>query len=336
MAESHGAPVPLAEVWRGGILECVHYGHAVICDSAGQIMEAWGDPDQVILPRSSCKMIQALPLVESGAADAFHLADPHLALACASHQGAGIHTSSVEAWLSDIGLREQDMRCGVHAPWDKSTRADLIKTDDSPCQFHNNCSGKHAGFLTFNTHLGLGSEYHEIDHPLQVAIKAAVEDVTNLESLGYGIDGCSAPNFATTVHGLARAMAFFAAADVDSGSMRVRAAARLRDAMRAYPDLVAGEGRACTELMEAMNGQVAIKTGADGVYTAIIPAMKIGVALKVTDGGTRGSECAIAALLVHLGVLDANHPATLKRMNAPQYNSNKIETGIIRPAAGFC
>jgi len=172
--------------------------------------------------------------------------------------------------------------------------------------------------------------------PYRVEKEAAVEDVTNLDSAGYGIDGCSAPNFATTVHGLARAMAFFTAADIDSGSLRVRAAARLRDAMRAYPDLVAGDGRACTELMEAMNGQVAIKTGADGVYTAIIPAMKIGIAVKITDGGTRGSECAIAALLVHLGVLEANHPATLKRMNAPQYNSNKIETGIIRPAKGFC
>ncbi len=100
--------------------------------------------------------------------------------------------------------------------------------------------------------------------------------------------------------------------------------------------MVAGQGRACTELMEAMNGQVAIKTGADGVYTAIIPSMKICLLYKITDGGTRGSECAIAALLVHLGVLDPNHPATLKRMNAPQYNANKIETGIIRPAAGFC
>lgn len=336
MTLSATGPAPLAEVWRGDILECVHYGHAVICDASGQIMEAWGNPDHVILPRSSCKMIQALPLIESGAADAFGLADAHLALACASHQGAEIHSSSVEAWLQDIGLQEHDLRCGVHSPWDKAAKTDLIKTDSSPCQFHNNCSGKHAGYLTFNKHLGTGSEYHEIDHPLQKAIRSAVEDVTNVECSGYGIDGCSAPNFATTVHGLARAMAFFAAADIDSGSLRVRAAARLRDAMRSYPELVAGQGRSCTELMEAMNGHVAIKMGADGAFVAIIPAMKIGVAVKVTDGALRGSECAIAALLVHLGVLDPTHPAALKRLNAPQYNCNKIETGIIRPAPDFC
>lgn len=327
-------PVPMVELWRGGLLESTHLGHAVICDERGEIVEAWGDPQAVIFPRSSCKMLQALPLIESGAAAATGLTDRQLALACASHEGAALHVNAVRDWLGTIGLAEPDMRCGAHEPNDRAERNHLVEAHERPCQLHNNCSGKHAGFLTFNRHIGGGSEYVELDHPLQKAVKDAFEDVTGEASPGYGIDGCSAPNFATSVHGLARAMARFAAARED-GSARERAMHSLTRAMATYPEMVAGEGRACTELMRAMGGKVAIKTGAEAVFVAIIPELKRGIALKVTDGGTRGSEGAIAALLVKLGVLDPDHPATRKRLNAVQKNWRGIETGEIRAAAGF-
>ena len=327
-------PVPLAEVWRGPFLESVHSGHAVICDETGQIVQAWGDPNAVVLPRSSSKMLQALPLLESGAARAYGLGAEHLALACASHNGAAIHTSRVQAWLQHIGCTDDDFRCGAQEPGDLPARDALIRAGEKPCQMHNNCSGKHSGFLTLNKHLGGNPEYVAPDHPVQLACKAAFEEVTAQASPGYGIDGCSAPNFATTLHGMARAMAFFAAAQPGQGA-RADAAAQLRDAMATYPELVAGEGRACTELMRAMGGRVALKTGAEAFFIAIIPQLKMGVALKVVDGGTRGAECAIAAILVKLGVLEANHPATLKRMNAPIRNWNGLETGMIRPAAAL-
>jgi len=327
-------PVPLAEVWRGPFLESVHSGHAVICDETGQIVQAWGDPNAVVLPRSSSKMLQALPLIESGAARAYGLGAEQLALACASHNGAAIHTSRVQAWLQHIGCTDDDFRCGAQDPTDLPARDALIRAGEKPCQMHNNCSGKHSGFLTLNKHLGGNPEYVAPDHPVQLACKAAFEEVTAQASPGYGIDGCSAPNFATTLHGMARAMAFFAAARPGQGA-RADAAAQLRDAMATYPELVAGEGRACTELMRAMGGRVALKTGAEAFFIAIIPQLKMGVALKVVDGGTRGAECAIAAILVKLGVLEANHPATLKRMNAPIRNWNGLETGMIRPAAAL-
>lgn len=327
-------PVPMVELWRGGLLESTHLGHAVICDETGAIVEAWGDPQAVIFPRSSCKMLQALPLIESGAARDVGLTDRQLALACASHEGAALHVNAVRDWLGTIGLAEPDLRCGAHEPNDRAERTQLIETHERPCQLHNNCSGKHAGFLTYNRHIRGGAEYVEVDHPLQKAVKDAFEDVTGETSPGYGIDGCSAPNFATSVHGLARAMARFAAARED-GDGRERAMHRLTRAMATYPEMVAGEGRACTELMRAMGGKVAIKTGAEAVFVAIIPELKRGIALKVTDGGTRGSEGAIAALLVKLGVLDPDHPATRKRLGAVQKNWRGIETGEIRAAAGF-
>jgi len=324
--------VPMVEIWRAEFLESLHHGHAVICDEAGQIVEAWGDPDAVILPRSSCKMVQALPLIESGAADAFGLTPEQLALSCASHNGAAIHTDRVQRWLGDLGLSDADLRCGPQTPSDPPARDALTCAHEKPCQYHNNCSGKHSGFLTLSKHLNAGPEYVDPAHPVQRAVRDAFESLTAMTSPGYGIDGCSAPNFATTVHGLACAMAFFAAPD---NSTRGTAARRLIEAMTAHPDLVAGEGRACTELMRAMGGRVAIKTGAEGVFIAILPEQKLGIALKIEDGATRASECAMASILVKLGALDPNHPATLNRRNAPILNRNNITTGYIRPAATF-
>ncbi len=329
MAEPHR----MAELWRGGMLESYHSGHAVICGPGGAVVDSWGDPQAMIYPRSSCKMVQALPLIESGAAEAAGLTDRQLALACASHQGAALHTGMVESWLTDLGLGDDDLRCGAHWPKDKEARNGLILGHTTPCQKHNNCSGKHAGFLTLTRHLGAGPDYIDPDHPVQQAIRQVTEEVTGEASPGYGIDGCSAPNFACTITGLARAMSAFAnAAETDT---RGRAMVRLRQAMATYPDLVAGEGRACTELMRAMGGKVAIKTGAEAVFVAIIPEKQIGIALKIVDGGTRAAELAIAALLVRAGVLDYDHPATRKRLDTPQTNWRKAETGILRAADGF-
>ncbi len=324
----------MIELWRGGMLESVHSGHAVICDDTGGIVEAWGDPEALIFPRSSCKMIQALPLLESGAADAFGLTAAQLALACASHNGAHIHTDAVERWLAALGLTESDLRCGTQMPDDPVARKELICSDATPCQIHNNCSGKHAGFLTLTKHMGAGPDYVAPDHPVQKAVRAAFEEVTGEVSPGYGIDGCSAPNFATSVHGLARAMAGFAAADPE-GSARDRAAARLWRAMVAYPELVAGEGRACTNLMRALGGKAAVKTGAEAVFVAIVPGLRRGVALKILDGGTRASEAAITALLVRMGLLDAADPVVGRYLTDPMRNRRGIVVGEMRLSPGF-
>ena len=325
--------VPMAELWRGGVLESTHLGHAVICDAQG-IVAQHGNPQAVIFPRSSCKMIQALPLIESGAADARGLSAHHLALACASHQGAALHTELTGRWIADLGLSESDLRCGAHEPFDRAERDRLIRTDERPCQIHNNCSGKHAGFLTVNQHLGTGADYVEIDHPLQKAIRSATEEVTGTSIAGWGVDGCSAPNFAMELQGLARAMAAFATA-AEGGDRRQSAMARLRDAMIAHPDLVAGEGRACTELMRAAGGRAALKTGAEGVFVAILPDVGLGIALKALDGNSRAAEAAIAGLLAGLGVLETNDPLVQKRLNPIQRNWRGVETGEIRLASGF-
>jgi L-asparaginase II len=325
--------VPLVEVSRGPFVECVHSGHAVVAD-AGGIVAAWGEPGAVILPRSSCKMLQALPLVESGAADAAGLGAEALALACASHSGAAAHVERVERWLEALGLGEEALRCGAQVPGDRVERQRLRAQGRDPGQVHNNCSGKHAGFLTLGAHLRAGPEYVEPDHPVQRAVRAAFEEMTGQTSPGWGIDGCSAPNFGCTIGGLAQAAARMARPQA-LGRARGAAAERLVAAMIAHPLLVAGEGRACTELMAAAQGRAAIKTGAEGVFLAILPERGLGVALKVADGATRASEAAVAAILVRLGVLEAGDPAVEARLRPAVLSRRGAQAGEIRPAASF-
>lgn len=323
------AGVPLVDVWRGDMVESQHLGHAVICDATGQIVEAWGNPDLVVYPRSSAKMVQALPLLESGAADLAGLKTEQLALACASHNGAALHTDAVRDWLNDLGLSDDDLRCGPQIPDDEDAHHGLICAHKSPCQMHNNCSGKHAGFLTLAKHMRAGPDYVDPDHPVQIACKMAFEEVTGEDSPGFGIDGCSAPNFATRLHAMARAMALFASAKDET--LRGRSMQRLWQAMIAHPVHVAGEGRACTGLMRACSEPVALKTGAEGYFIGILPQRGLGIALKITDGATRASECVIASLLVKLGVLDPAHPTAKQFRTPPVLNRRGLVTGRITP-----
>ncbi len=316
----------LIEIWRGEMRESLHRGHAVICDDTGQVVQAWGNPNMLIYPRSSAKPIQALAMLEAGVV----LSEERLALSCASHSGAAIHTDRVASWLSEMDLTDDAFRCGGQEPGDVPARDGLICAGEAPRQIHNNCSGKHAGFLDFSRHLCAGPEYVDIDHPVQVAVKAAFEEVTGETSPHWAVDGCSAPNHACTLSGLARAGAKFAAAAEDS--TRGTAMVALRNAMMAFPELVAGEGRSCTDLMRACRGKAAVKTGAEGVYLAILPELRKGVAVKITDGATRAAEAAMAAILVLLGVADRQDPLVAKYHYAQIRNRRDIVTGEMRPS----
>ncbi len=320
--------VTMVEVSRGDFVESVHRGHAVISRADGRTVEAWGDSELVMLPRSSAKMIQALPLLESGAGAS--LTDEHLALACASHSGERRHVEKVARWLKDIGFDETALKCGPQVSEDAELAEEMIRTGEPVTRLFNNCSGKHAGFLTLARHLEANLEYVDPDHPVQLAVREAFEDVTVAPSPGFGIDGCSAPNFATTLSGLARAMAIFAEARED-GTARERAAARLRGAMFAHPELVSGKDRACANLMSAASEPIAVKTGAEGVYVAILPNRGLGVALKIADGATRASEAAIAAILVRLGALHRRHPLVSRYIDSPILNRNGSAVGAVRP-----
>ena len=324
----------MCEIWRGSYLESVHTGMAVICDKDGEISHQWGDPNALILPRSSAKMMQAITLIISGAEKKFSIGEDLLALACASHNAAEMHLSRVIGWLSHLGFSETDLRCGPQPSKDPYVKKQMLEKGQSPCQIHNNCSGKHAGFLSVSRHLNAGPEYTDPDHPVQIMVMDVFQELTQNKVDGITIDGCSAPNPAIPLYSLAKAMSWFATAHNRDDQLS-KAALKLRNAMVNYPELVAGELRACTNLMKACEKKAILKTGAEGVFVAILPELENGIALKIFDGGTRASECGIASLLIQLGVLNRNHPTALAYTHAPILNWRKIQTGMMKASNSF-
>jgi len=314
----------LVTTTRGPITENRHAGAFAVADARGAIRAADGDVARPLLPRSSVKMIQALPLMESGAVAAAGLTPEHLALACASHEGAAIHTDRVSAWLGALGLGADALLCGPQPPRDRAMRRAGVPAS----RLMNNCSGKHAGFLTYARHIGAPLDaYLAPGERVQRDIGAAFAEVTGCEAPpAYGIDGCSAPNFIGSIAGVARAMALFADPSGQAPARR-EAMVALRDAMRANPLLMSGEGRACAALIGATDGRAVVKTGADGVFAGIVPESGVGFCLKIDDGNTAAAEALCAALLVSLGVLDAAHPVTARYARTPIRNFNGETVG---------
>jgi L-asparaginase II len=329
--------VPVAiEVCRGGRVESRHRVALVVTDAAGAIQFAVGDPTAAVFPRSAVKPLQAIPLIECGAADAFHLDATELALACASHGGEPGHAETVTAWLARLGLGAQHLACGAHLPSHKATAAAMQAKSEVPSRAHNNCSGKHSGMLTTAVHLGEPVAGYELpDHPVQRRIREVLEAMAG-ERLPEppAVDGCGIPAWTVSLHGLARMAARFAD---PAGFAPARRAAvhRLAAAMRAEPWYVAGTGRLCTALMQAAPAVLA-KTGAEGVFWAALPELGLGLGLKVEDGATRAAEPALLAALAAIGALDEGAMATLADFASPTLRNHAGDAvGEIRVVAGW-
>jgi L-asparaginase II len=322
----------LVELTRGMVVESVHRGAVAIARADGLLAFSLGDVDTPVYPRSSLKPIQALPLLESGAADAFGLGEEEIALACASHSGEAMHTTRVAAWLDKISCRDSDLACGPQPVRYEPLRAQMLRQGHSPTRIHNNCSGKHTGFLTVARHWNVSTDgYEQHDHPVQRAVAKALAELTDIgDELPWGVDGCTAPNFALPIAAFARALAKFA----DPSSLSNRRAAAVRrivQAMIAHPALVAGTGRSDTILMEAGARRVVTKAGAEAFYAAIVPEAGLGIALKIDDGTGRAAETAIAAILDKLALL-SEHADARKLIRASVLNTRNAVVGERRPS----
>lgn len=315
----------LVEVTRKDLVESVHRGAIAIVDADGKQRFALGDVESPVYTRSSLKPLQALPLVESGAAEAFGLTEDEVALACASHSGEAMHTERVAAWLKRIGLSEADLACGPQRPRYEPASDAMVATHEKPSKLHNNCSGKHAGFLTVAKYLGAPtSGYVNVAHPVQQAVLTSLSRLSGVKDPAWGVDGCAAPNFALPLTAFARALAQLA-------GNKTPGAARIVSAMMAFPELVGGTGRFCTTAMRAAAGKAAVKVGAEGVYAAMLPELGLGVAIKIDDGAVRGAEVAVALVLEKLGVLDPAKGLTV----SPILNTMGDHVGDCRPAEGL-
>lgn len=323
----------LIEVTRGALVESRHRVRAVLCDGGGRLLAAWGAVEAPVYPRSAAKPIQALPLIETGAAERYGLSEAHLALACGSHAGTPQHVAALTDWLARTGLSVDDLRCGAHRPLDEQAAAALEREGRPPTALHNNCSGKHLGLLSAARHLGepLGS-YLDPAHPAQRRWRAALADLAGLalEAAPEGVDGCGIPVLALPLDALARAFARFAEPS-SLAEPRRSAALALARAMTAAPLMVGGESRLDSAVIAASAGAVLLKGGAEGVVAAALRERGLGLALKAEDGAARAAQAGALALLEHVGALTAEASAGLRRRHSgPVVNWAGRRVGEIR------
>ena len=333
----------LVEALRGTTVESMHRGAVAVVDADGAVLATIGDIARPVFPRSAVKLLQALPLVASGAAEALALGDEELALACASHNGEPAHVRTAAGMLAKAGLDAAALECGTHWPGLDVAGRELAARGEAPTALHNNCSGKHAGFLCLACHRhgraglhGFVRGYVEPEHALMREVTAALQTATgcDLAAAPCGTDGCSIPTFAIPLRQLALAFARVATGQGLSAD-HARAARRLRQAVARAPFMVAGSGRFDTRVMAALGERVFCKVGAEGVYCAALPEQGLGVAIKVDDGNTaRAAEVVMAAVIEALLPL-AGEPATLLRSlaDAPLRNWNGREVGRLRASA---
>jgi len=323
------------EVTRGPLVESRHEGIAAVVKPDGTVAASWGDIDAAILPRSANKPIQAMAFVESGAIERFGLGNEHIALACASHYGEKRHVDTVRAWLAKVGLGEDDLECGAHMPRLQASLEDLLRQGKTATAAHNNCSGKHSGFLTTAVQYGEPTRgYIKYDHPVQRRLREVMSDLCGLDAnaFPYATDGCGIPTLATPLKSLARAMASMADPSRLSNK-HAEAATRIRAAMNAEPFMMAGTGAFGTRINAALPGVAEVKGGAEGVFCGMLPGLGLGVALKMWDGAGRASEVAMAALLNHLGVLPAEQSDEI--LHPPVRNVVGLLVGEMRPAKSW-
>lgn len=332
-------PTTLAEVTRGELVESTHPGVVVVADVTGRLLATHGDADHVVYFRSAAKPFQAVPLVESGAADAFGFGPEDLALACASHDATPAHQRGVARMLAKIGLDEDALRCGVSPPPDPQEAARITLGLKAPSQLQCECSGEHAGMLAACLHLDYPLQsYTEPDHPLQRRIRDIVAQVLRLteDDLITGTDGCRIPTFAAPVQAFAVAYATLAdPRQVPQGTGRELAKPldRLREAMTAHPVLVGGEKTLDSDIMALSEGRIVAKLGAEGLLCLAVPQRGLGIAIVADDGSSRALGPAAVAVIEQLALAE---PAIVDMLRERHVETVKTfggeAVGEMRPA----
>ena len=319
-------------VFRGQTEESIHFGAAAVVSSNGDLIHRVGNPKLKTFPRSALKFLQAVALVETGAAQAYKLDQRHLSLACASHEGEQIHIDLVNEWLHQLGLNENNLACGADYPMEKQAMYAVLKHGSDPRRSFHNCSGKHTGFLTVCKHLGYPIEnYHLLSHPVQQLFIKNLSLFTELDAnkFNWEVDGCGFPAPSMELRQTAYAMARFSDPLNLPDSMH-EPVITLHDALAKFPEYMSGSTNIASSVIRATQGKVLIKIGAEGFFIAAVPERKLGIALKIADGSVRGAEFFIVHLLDELGLLDNDARQQLKdKLNHTLLNSRGEKVGCI-------
>ncbi|WP_342513117.1 asparaginase [Sporosarcina sp. FSL K6-1522] len=324
----------LIDVIRGEMVESRHEGHVAVVNSEGQLLYYNGDPNRVTFARSSMKPLQAIPIVETGAADFYNYNQAELSLACASHNGENQHTDRVKNILHKLDLTIDHLKCGTHPPRWQETYEELMKSGKEVTPEYNNCSGKHSGMLATAKYMGERvDDYYKMDHPVQQRILEVISDLSEIpmDEIEIGVDGCGVP-----VHGIPLknlAMSFAKMANpVAFPEKRKNAIERVTAAMMAEPEMVGGTDRFCSDFMRIEDGRMFGKVGAEGVYCVGDKETGLGIAIKIEDGNSRATSPAVVEVLKQLNLLNEEQQERLQAYHQPELKNARQEViGQLRP-----
>ncbi|RUT31752.1 asparaginase [Paenibacillus zeisoli] len=324
----------LVQVTRGDQIESFHTGSIAVVGQDGQLLYQVGEPSRPLFSRSAFKPIQAIPLVESGAADHYGLTDKELAVICGSHNGEPIHTEAVFSVLDKLGFTEEALMCGAHAPYYKPAYEGLLRSGGHYSPVHNNCSGNHAGLLALAKHLGSDPhQYRDPKHPVQAQVREVLKELAGTQDgdLRSAVDGCGIPTLMLPLDKLAAAYARLA----DPSKLPAQTASaikRITKAMVSYPQMISGTEEYDTDVIRVLGGKVITKVGAEGVHCTALLSQGIGVALKIDDGNSRAAYPAAMEVLRQLGVLSAEELGQLEAYRTPVIKNHLGEAvGGIEP-----
>ena len=344
---------PVFELTRGNIVESTHFGAVAVVDSNGRMLAWYGDPKLVTFMRSSAKPFQALPFIEHGGDQTFHLTSKEIAIICASHEGTDEHVEVIKGIQTKVGVSESDLLCGTHLISHIPTVEAMRTRGEMVTANRNNCSGKHTGMLAHARMRGLPiADYINPEHPIQKSILETISEMCGIEAerVEIGIDGCSAPNFAMPLSNAA--LGFARLCDPRSLSQeRAAACRRITSAMMANPVMVSGVGRFDTRVMEVCSKRILVKGGAEGYQgMGIMPGALgaespgIGIVFKVSDGdlSTRDNDghfrnrvrpAMALEILKQLGYVSENELEALAEFGPfkPVTNARKTVVGAARP-----
>lgn len=314
----------MVEVTRGPIVESLHQVMAVVTNELGSVTHYWGNPQYLTLPRSAIKMLQVLPLIESGAADKFNLEAKHIALACGSHRGEKDHLQALSQWMEKTGIPESQLICGPHLPYDEKSAQEFLRRGQSPTALCNNCAGKHLALISTCLHKGEDpTGYEKYEHIAQKRLRKVLTEMVKVDhsKVGHGVDGCGIPTYGVALQSLAVGMSSLI--NPKENPTRKAASQRVLDAVRSHPYYVAGSDNFVTAVIEKSQGRAIIKSGAEGVVCGVLPEKRVAFALKASDGGARAAQVAAATLLLQLGGLSETEFRALSTYTMPEVKNWK-------------
>jgi len=330
---------PLAVVTRNNYIESLHYGIICVVNSSGKILYKLGDYHTRIFFRSSAKPLQIIPLLQSGAAEAFNFSPKEIAIACASHSGQKIHQETVEEILKRLNLNDLNLHCGIMTPYSEKENKRLIKEGTSPSVLHCSCSGKHSAMLALAKFKGYSVDnYEKIANPVQQEILSTIADFAdeNIQSIPMGTDGCGTPIYILPVNKIALSYAKLAMYAQDIKNSYHHSCKTVFDSMTQFPEMVAGDSEFCTELMQVTKGKLIGKVGSEAVYCLSIKEGNLGICVKIVDGNERAVYPVVIELLNQLGILNPQEFNSLKHWHRQTLKNNLGEIiGEVLPAFNF-